>query len=224
MSWNDMWHCPIGHDQVHSFPVRSLNTGIEQHHSWSMIRRTRSGALDAISEARRLISLLAWKDARWGRRFKNFYNSNFLYMRILQFNDEQDLPSLTTKMKKITREEDYTTAYSLKDTFFGLCVGNDGWGLSANQVWLNLRFFVIYTPNLRELFINPVLIKGHGNLIPSKEWCLSFANGEKRFTKRYKMIDVTYEDVDRVKYSTRLTWLEAVVFQHELDHMNGIII
>lgn len=41
-----------------------------------MIRRTRSGALDAISEARPLILLSAWKDARWGRRFKNFLTFN----------------------------------------------------------------------------------------------------------------------------------------------------
>ena len=145
-------------------------------------------------------------------------------MNILQFTNEEDLKILTKKLPKITNTEDYILAWNNKEIFFDICKNNNWIWLSSNQVWITKRFFVIYTKDMQELFINPILVKWYWNPFSSTEWCLSFANWKKWFKKRYKMIDVRFEDENAMRYEMKLTWLEAIVFQHELDHMNWIII
>lgn len=145
-------------------------------------------------------------------------------MKILQFTNEEDLKILTKKLPKIEKAEDYVLAWENKQVFFDICKNNRWIWLSANQVWIEKRFFVIHTDKMQELFINPVLVKWYWQQFSSTEWCLSFANWKKWFKKRFKMIDVKFEDENAMRYEMKLTWLEAIVFQHELDHMNWIII
>jgi peptide deformylase len=102
-----------------------------------------------------------------------------------------------------------------------LCKGKDGVGLSANQVGLTYRMFVI--PALEEpVCINPRIIKKR-NIVKSLEGCLSIP-GYTNVAPRYSTIQVEYYNLDGKPIKATLTNLPALTFQHELDHLNGILI
>lgn len=144
-------------------------------------------------------------------------------MKILQFTDPTDLEFLTKPLKKCNSLNDYKLAWEYKEKFFDLCKQYNWVWLSANQVWINKRFFIINTDTLQELFINPKLLSWTWQILKA-EWCLSFANWKQSLKKRYKSIEVQFENELKEKFTTKLSWLNARVFQHELDHMNWIII
>ena len=101
----------------------------------------------------------------------------------------------------------------------------NGVGLSAIQMGLPVRIFVIdfMKPyKFREAYINPEVIELKG--IPEKdiEGCLSIP-GVSGSVERYPEIDVTYYNQKRERKEATLKGFEARIFQHELDHLNGVL-
>lgn len=143
-------------------------------------------------------------------------------MKILQFTDPNDLLILTQKLPKCT-EKDFEMIRDTEEIMYEECIQHNWIGLSANQLGILKRFFVICTPKMKRLFINPIILEGRWSAF-DKEGCLSFANGKKTPKKRFKMIDVSWIDLDWNKNYECLSWKEAQVFQHEMDHMNWLII
>lgn len=98
-----------------------------------------------------------------------------------------------------------------------------GVGLSANQIGIRKRVCVI---NVKEpiILVNPELV-GCFDKTTFNEACLSF-EGETVHTSRYKNILVK-SDTQRSILSfygiDELNLLESVCVQHEIDHLNGII-
>lgn len=102
-----------------------------------------------------------------------------------------------------------------------LCKTENGVGLSANQVGLTYRMFVI--PALNEpVCINPVIVKGK-NRVRSLEGCLSLPN-YSNVAYRYSELRVEYYNLDGILIKKNLSDQNAFVFAHELDHLNGILI
>lgn len=98
-----------------------------------------------------------------------------------------------------------------------------GVGLSANQVGVNKRVFVMDTSNSgqkRRAFVNPQMIE-FSEESRYKEGCLSFPN-VFAFVKRAAKITVRAHDEEGKEFTLDLTGIDAVCFQHELDHLNGI--
>ena len=81
------------------------------------------------------------------------------------------------------------------------------------------RGFVINHNGIFKYYINPeILIFGGKEFENEKEGCLSL---DKRYnTKRFDKITVT----DERNGKQILLGNEAVIFQHEFDHINGILI
>lgn len=90
-----------------------------------------------------------------------------------------------------------------------------GCGMAANQLGIDKSFFV--TPT--KTFVNPELIEYNGQ-IKSKEGCLSFPTIQVT-VKRHKQVIVRYVDADGKKQFESLEGFDAVVFQHEYDHLQG---
>ncbi|MCD6337008.1 MAG: peptide deformylase [Candidatus Marinimicrobia bacterium] len=103
---------------------------------------------------------------------------------------------------------------------------DDGIGLSANQVGLEMRFFTIGMNAFEDsrgdsVFINPEILEFSEELWDYEEGCLSVP-GIREYVTRPRTILAKYlNDYGEVREET-LTDLAARVFQHELDHMNGI--
>lgn len=104
-----------------------------------------------------------------------------------------------------------------------------GVGLAANQVGVNLRFFVL-DPEIKDIdgaslsedmiIVNPRILYTDG-IEFDKEGCLS-CRGFTVSVKRPAQVRVQYLDSDWVMRETQLDGLAARVFQHELDHLDGL--
>jgi peptide deformylase len=103
---------------------------------------------------------------------------------------------------------------------------DDGIGLSANQVGLSLRFFVIGMNAFEDgrgdsVFINPEILESSEELWDYEEGCLSVP-GIREMVTRPRTIKVKYTDDRGHEHTEVFTDLAARVFQHEFDHLNGI--
>lgn len=109
---------------------------------------------------------------------------------------------------------------------FGL---RPGIGIAAPQVNQSLRMFALHiTENdelLSEVFINPK-IKSHSiekTFITSGEGCLSVDEEIEGYVPRYARITIEAKNTSGETITKRLRGLKAIAFQHELDHLNGIM-
>ncbi len=135
-------------------------------------------------------------------------------MNIYKGND----PELRVKCKpvEVFNEELKETAMEMYKTM----LRNNGVGLSANQVGLTERIVVMHTKKPRVL-INPRIIVGRGKII-TQEGCLSFP-GEVCEKQRNKIVRVCYQTLDGTEKREVFKKLDAIVIQHEIDHLNGVL-
>ena len=115
----------------------------------------------------------------------------------------------------------------------------NGAGLAANQIGSEKRMFGLKNgPNKKiDIFINPRITGVYGQKVYSKividkggeedflEGCLSFPNFYGT-VKRFLKIEAEWEEAVKGKLVTKngkLGGFEAIVWQHEADHLDGIL-
>ena len=104
-----------------------------------------------------------------------------------------------------------------------------GLGLSANQVGLPYRMFVMRTMHEGDTeskvvpYFNPELTRVSQETELMKEGCLSFPD-IFLMIKRSKTIEFKYQDVEGKEHTAVLEGLGARCVQHEIDHLNGILV
>ena len=103
---------------------------------------------------------------------------------------------------------------------------DDGIGLSANQVGLAKRFFVIGMNAFDDgrgdsVFINPEILEASEEPWDFEEGCLSVP-GIHEVVTRPRTIKVRYLNDRGETVEEVFTDYAARVYQHELDHLNGI--
>jgi peptide deformylase len=101
-----------------------------------------------------------------------------------------------------------------------------GLGLAANQVGIPKRFFIMDikqkegTPEL-EVYINPEILNAEG-YTEYEEGCLSIP-GYYAKIERYAKLYIRAYDLEGKPFEKELTGLQAIAFQHEYDHIEGIL-
>lgn len=98
----------------------------------------------------------------------------------------------------------------------------DGVGLAAPQIGYNKRIFVINFNGDYRTFVNPIITQVKG-LTLSKEGCLSLP-GKQYLRPRHNDIQVIYQTPLGKTESKKLVGLAAEVFQHEIDHLDGLLL
>lgn len=99
---------------------------------------------------------------------------------------------------------------------------NHGIGLAATQVGIAKRIFVMNVNGQARTCINPeALWPTEDQRMRFSEGCLSFPE-EFIETERPRKILARYQNVHGEWLEEELEELEAVCYQHELDHLNGI--
>ncbi len=96
----------------------------------------------------------------------------------------------------------------------------NGLGLAAPQVGINKRFFLMKIKNNFLSVINPkILYKSHQKEI-GEEGCLSIPGvwGE---VERSKEVQVEFQNIKGDTINMVFSGLEARIFQHEYDHLEG---
>lgn len=121
---------------------------------------------------------------------------------------------------------------TLVDDMFETMAAAHGVGLAANQIGVDLRVFVYDCPDdegtrHKGLVVNPVLEtserpEGMPDPVDDFEGCLSVP-GESFPTGRAHWARVTGSDVDGKPIEVEATGFLARCFQHETDHLDGLL-
>lgn len=96
-----------------------------------------------------------------------------------------------------------------------------GIGLSANQVGLRDRCFVMNINGRRWTCFNPEIVSQQQDFTQFTEGCLSFP-GDSCTITRPDTVTVRYFDESAAEHIETLTGLASRCFQHELDHLDGV--
>lgn len=112
------------------------------------------------------------------------------------------------------------------------CKVKKGVGIASPQVGVNKRIFIVWSrPNKRYpkapkmkplVVINPQIVSKSQKKILDWEGCLSIL-GLRAKVARHEKIEVRFQDEVGRKISTKFSGLPSRIFQHELDHLNGIL-
>lgn len=97
---------------------------------------------------------------------------------------------------------------------------NNGIGLAAPQVGVLKRLFIMGNRDKLFVCINPTFISS-GESYRDLEGCLSFPNLWLH-VNRYREIQAHYQDIQGNVVETTLDGIIARVYQHELDHLDGV--
>ena len=130
----------------------------------------------------------------------------------------KDIFFLRRKAETATRE-DIQVGIDLQDTLRAnreACVG-----MAANMIGVNKRVIIVNMGFVDVVMFNPVLIK-EDTPYETEEGCLSLTGVRK--TTRYENIEEEYLDMNWKKQRQKLSGWTAQICQHELDHLEGIII
>ena len=95
-----------------------------------------------------------------------------------------------------------------------------GVGLSANQVGLDMRVFVMGLGETKIAVFNPEILEYSDTEELFNEGCLSYP-GIMLAINRPTKITATYQDETGKFIEQEFNGLTARIFQHEYDHMNG---
>ncbi|MFQ6675716.1 MAG: peptide deformylase [Fidelibacterota bacterium] len=151
-------------------------------------------------------------------------------------------PILAAKMRPV---DDFSRLPSLVNDMFDTMYEEEGIGLAANQVGLDLNLMVIDithvspsaeearegSPNRRTnpeaynrplAFANGEILEGWGDST-MEEGCLSLP-GIRVEVKRYEGVRFAFQDLSGERHLEEFQGLLARVIQHEMDHLNGLVI
>ena len=132
---------------------------------------------------------------------------------------KQDIKDMITYLK-MSQIEEYAQEYNLRA----------GMGLAYIQIGVPKRIFVI-VEELEDgtfkdyILINPKIISHSEEIIyvGEGEGCLSVNREVDGIVPRYARITVEAQDIDGNKFTIRVREDISVAFQHEIDHLNGIL-
>lgn len=130
----------------------------------------------------------------------------------------KDVFFLGQKSTEATKEDLYL-AKDLRDTLEfhkDACVG-----MAANMIGVKKRVIIVNIGFVNLVMFNPVLVS-KSSPFQTEESCLSLEGS--RPTKRYESIEVAYLDEQWMPKQLSFSGMLAQIIQHELDHLEGIII
>ena len=149
--------------------------------------------------------------------------------RVRAKNKEVTFP-LSADKKKLINDMLEHLYYSQIEEFAEKYHLRPGMGLAAPQLGVNERFFVVCHEEEEGVFknyilINPKMISNSEELIYASEGegCLSVNREVKGIVPRYARVTFTGYDIDGNPIKIRAREELAIAFQHELDHLNGIL-
>ena len=149
-------------------------------------------------------------------------------LKILQYPD----PLLSQKARPVGQIDG--EILKLIDDLFDTLYAAPGLGLAAPQVGISLRLFVydmagsgtnsrsgITPPRDPKVLVNPEIIS-MGDTQSEEEGCLSVA-GYRQVLKRARQVEIRGLGRDGQPIQLRGEGLQARLFQHEVDHLDGVL-
>lgn len=98
----------------------------------------------------------------------------------------------------------------------------DGVGIAAPQTGTRKRVIIVQTKSGPQAFINPKIISTSLRTVENEEGCLSVP-GVFGIVKRHRSVKLKAHDRQGNKVMIKASGLEAIIYQHEIDHLDGIL-
>ena len=181
------------------------------------------------------VSCMQTKNGEFTKDELSLIHSADSIMRVLVVTDPTDNQTLRAQ------STDLSASTLLSDDYSRLCElmlatvthpSQDGVGIAAPQVGLNRRVVAVMRMDKPEepfeIYANIRITHRSDSTSVGGEGCLSVPDmrGE---VKRSKEIEIEYADMEQLKkgrYATKrevISGFTAIIFQHEVDHLEGII-
>ncbi len=147
-------------------------------------------------------------------------------MYVIQTDNEKELKILTSVSKDICyKDKDLETLVNrmylavTHPTDGGVGIAAPQVGINRNVIWVQ-RFDKTGEPF--EVYLNPKIVWKSKLIRKGAEGCLSIPDQRGEVFRHY-IIEVEYQDRKGKKHSEKIEGFTAVIFQHEIDHLNGIL-
>ncbi|MBD3830845.1 MAG: peptide deformylase [Arcobacter sp.] len=138
-------------------------------------------------------------------------------------------PNKLLRLKSKDVEQFDSELHTLLDDMYETMISQNGVGLAAIQVAIPLNVLIINLPNEDDIqnrddlieAINPIITHKDGTQVFT-EGCLSVP-GIRGLVPRYQSIEIEYTDRFGEIQRKELTDFVARIFQHEFDHLEGML-
>lgn len=130
----------------------------------------------------------------------------------------RDINILKQKSKPASQKDTYI-GQDLKDTL--LAHRDECVGMAANMIGRLKNIIIVHTEFMDIVMYNPKIL-AKSKPYQTKEGCLSLP-GQKE-TQRYEKIIVSYQDDHFKRHKGTFNGFTAQIIQHEMDHLNGVLI
>lgn len=94
-------------------------------------------------------------------------------------------------------------------------------GMAANMIGVAKCIIAVNVGPVNMVMFNPKIVRQKGPYT-AKEGCLSLTG--EREAQRYREIEVEFQDMDFRKKKMKFKAFPAQIIQHEVDHLQGILI
>lgn len=142
-------------------------------------------------------------------------------MKILKYPH----PALRVQARPITAID--AEVQSVAGQMIDLMYKHTGLGLAAPQVGLDIQLLVMNfqgdpeKKDMEHVAINPVIVESKG-VVNDREGCLSFPNLYQNI-RRAKTVKVQAYNLKGELYEMTCSDLPARIWQHEIDHLQGVL-
>lgn len=147
-------------------------------------------------------------------------------MRVIQTEVSEEKKILHQSSRTIDPKDKYTAILAQRMLDAVLDPDNRGVGIAAPQVGINRRMVWVQRFDKEdkpfELFINPEIKWASGLMRKGPEGDLSFE--ERGEVMRHYTVEIQYYNLKGEMITEILEGFTAVIFQHERDHLDGILL
>lgn len=131
-------------------------------------------------------------------------------------------PILREEAKEFDFDNPPLDPYELSEDMMKVMHEHNGYGLSAPQIGVPYRVFVMKAAPFNFVCFNPRVVMPSEDTILMEEGCLSFP-GLVVEIKRPQHVRFRFQTPSGQTDTQQFTGMTARVIQHEIDHLNGIL-
>ena len=147
---------------------------------------------------------------------------------VLTIENKKDSVFLRKQSKKVNLDKNKNEAIYFSKRLLKTVQDpkNMGVGIAAPQVGVQRQIILVQRFDKAnepfEIYINPIIKSCSDEQKLGKEGCLSIPNYTAEVFRPIKIV-VEYVDLDGKKHIEEISGFTSVIFQHEIDHLNGIL-
>lgn len=183
-----------------------------------------------IAAAISVVALTSCNKSGWSDAERQLINEPAKTMRVLTVLDREDSLFLRKNCLQISTKELKSNEYNtLAEKMIATVTSpeQDGVGIAGPQVGISRRVVAVQRYDKEgapfEVYPNIKIVSFNGEKKAGREGCLSIP-GRSGNVARYQDIGITYTSVKTYSDTTEhIKGFTAVIFQHECDHLDGIL-